>query len=148
MSDHVIVIPAFDEAPTLGRIVTRARRYGSVLGIDDGSTDDSAGVASAAGADVVRLGCHRGKGEALRRGFREALARGAERVVTLDADGQHDPDDIPCLLRAAVESPDALIIGGRLSDAGAGAMPPGRLAALRVAGFFIDWLTRSSIADT
>jgi len=51
MSDHLIVIPAFDEAPTLARIIARARRYGSVLVVDDGSADDSARVASAAGAD-------------------------------------------------------------------------------------------------
>ena len=148
MSDHLIVIPAFDEAPTLERIITRARQYGSVLVVDDGSADDSALVASAAGADVIRLDRRRGKGEALRRGFREALARGVDRVVTLDADGQHDPDDIPCLLRAAAEAPDALVIGGRLGGGGADVVPPGRLVALRVAGFFINWLTATFIADT
>jgi flavin-dependent dehydrogenase len=148
MSDHLIVIPAFDEAPTLHRIVTRACRYGSVLVVDDGSADASASVAGTAGADVIRLDRHRGKGEALRRGFQEALARGVDRVVTLDADGQHDPDNIPCLLKAASEAPDALIIGGRLAAAGEGMMPAGRLAALRVAGFFINWVTRTVIGDT
>jgi 2-polyprenyl-6-methoxyphenol hydroxylase-like FAD-dependent oxidoreductase len=147
MSDHLIVIPAFDEAPTLQGVVTRARRHGSVLVVDDGSTDGSARVASEAGAEVIRLDRRRGKGEALRRGFREGLARGAHRIVTLDGDGQHDPDDIPRLLGAAVEAPDALVIGGRL-DGGAEAMPAGRRAALRVAGFFINWLTVTPIADT
>jgi flavin-dependent dehydrogenase len=148
MSDHLIVIPAFDEASTLDRIVTRACRYGSVLVVDDGSADDSARVATAAGADVIRLDRHRGKGDALRRGFQEGLARGVDRVVTLDADGQHDPDNIPCLLKAASEAPDALVIGSRLGGGDAGVMPAGRLAALRVAGFFINWLTLTFIADT
>ncbi|HXJ82623.1 MAG TPA: glycosyltransferase family 2 protein, partial [Candidatus Methylomirabilis sp.] len=148
MSDHLIVIPAFDEAPTLERIVTQARKYGSVLVVDDGSADGSAEVASAAGADVVRLDRRQGKGGALRRGFHEGLARGVDRVVTLDADGQHDPDNIPRLLKAAAASPDALVIGGRLRGGGPGVVPPGRLAALRVAGFFINWLTGRAIADT
>ncbi len=75
MSDHLIVIPAFDEAPTIGGIAARARRHGSVLVVDDGSSDGSASVASAAGADVLRLARRRGKGEAIMRGFREGLAR-------------------------------------------------------------------------
>ncbi len=148
MSDHLVVIPAFDEAPTLGAIVTEARRSGSVLVVDDGSTDGTSAVAGAAGADVIRLDRRHGKGEALRRGFREGLARGVDRVVTLDGDGQHDPTEIARLLKAAAEAPDALIIGGRLGEAGARLMPAGRLAALRVAGFFIDWLTGVFIADT
>jgi glycosyltransferase involved in cell wall biosynthesis len=150
MSDHLIVIPAFDEARSLERIVTRARRYGSVLVVDDGSTDDGASVATAAGADVIRLERRRGKGEALRRGFCEGLQRGVDRVVTLDADGQHDPDSIPRLLEAAAEAPEALVIGGRLGSTGAGegVIPAGRRAALRIAGFFINWLTGTFIADT
>lgn len=148
MSDHLIVIPAFDEAPTLGAIVTRARRHGSVLVVDDGSADGSAAVAAAAGADVLRLDRRGGKGDALRRGFAEALARGVDRIVTLDGDGQHDPDEIPRLLEAAVAAPDALVVGGRLGGDAARVMPAGRLAALRVAGFFINWLTGIFLADT
>lgn len=151
MSDHLVVIPVFNEAATIAAIVERARRHGSVLVVDDGSSDGSAGLAAAAGADVTRLESRRGKGAALGRGFREALARGAHRVVTLDGDGQHDPDDILRLLKAAAEDPDALIIGGRLggpTEPAARVIPPGRLAALRVAGFFINWLTGVSVADT
>ncbi len=148
MSDHLIVIPAFDEAPTIGRIAAQARRHGSVLVVDDGSSDGSASVASAAGADVLRLARRRGKGEAIMRGFREGLARGVDRVLTLDGDGQHDPDDIARLLKSAAEAPDALVIGGRLGGDGARVIPVGRLAALRVAGFFINWLTGVFVADT
>jgi 2-polyprenyl-6-methoxyphenol hydroxylase-like FAD-dependent oxidoreductase len=151
MSEHLIVIPVFNEVATLGDIVERARLHGPVLVVDDGSTDASAAVAAAAGAEVVSLGRRRGKGAALRRAFAEALRRGARWVVTLDGDGQHDPEDIPRLLKAAVEEPGALVVGGRLSglaeDPGR-VMPPGRLAALRVAGFFIDWLGGVPVADT
>jgi 2-polyprenyl-6-methoxyphenol hydroxylase-like FAD-dependent oxidoreductase len=151
VSDRLIVIPVFNEAATIGDIVERARLHGPVLVVDDGSTDASAAVAAAAGAEIVSCGRRQGKGAALRRGFAEGLQRGAGWVVTLDGDGQHDPDDIPRLLKAAVEAPRALVIGGRLGglgDAPRRVMPAGRLAALRVAGFFIDWLGAAPIADT
>ena len=156
MADHLVIIPVFNEAATIGRIVAEAKAHGAVLVVDDGSSDESGALAAAAGADVLRLGRRSGKGEALRRGFDEALTRGAERVVTLDGDGQHEPDEIPRLLQTAREHPDAIVVGGRLAGAGAGRepgvaanpMPPGRLAALRVAGFFINWLTGAPLADT
>jgi len=147
MSDHVTVIPVFNEAPTVGDLVARAARHGPVLVVDDGSSDDSADAAAAAGAAVLRLACRRGKGGALRAGFAEALSRGAERVLTLDGDGQHDPDDIPRLLAASAVLPGTLVIGSRLADGGA-SMDPARLNALRVAGFFINWLTGRAVADT
>ncbi|MEX2222318.1 MAG: tryptophan 7-halogenase [Candidatus Rokuibacteriota bacterium] len=151
VSEHLIVIPVFNEAATIGDIVERARLHGPVLVVDDGSTDRSAAVAAAAGAEVVSLGRRRGKGAALRHAFDEGLRRGVEWLVTLDGDGQHDPDDLPRLLKAAVEEPGALVIGGRLAGLPQPVervMPAGRLAALRVAGFFIDWLGGVPVADT
>jgi hypothetical protein len=156
VGDHLIVIPVFNEAATIADLVSRARRYGAVIVVDDGSSDDSGAAAAAAGADVLRLPRQRGKGEALRRGFDAALARGAERVVTLDGDGQHDPDEIPRLLEAAAEHPCALVIGGRLgagpvedpAEPGYRVIPRDRLNAMRVAGFFIDWLSGHALRDT
>lgn len=147
MSDHVTVIPVFNEGPTVGNLVARAALHGPVLVVDDGSSDGSADAAAAAGAAVLRLAGRRGKGAALRAGFAEALCRGAERVLTLDGDGQHDPDDIPRLLAASAALPGALVIGFRFADGGA-SMEPARLGALRVAGFFISWLTGQHVADT
>jgi len=156
VGDHLIVIPVFNEAATIADLVSRARCHGTVVVVDDGSSDASAAAAAAAGADVLRLPRQRGKGEALRRGFDAALARGAERVVTLDGDGQHDPDEIPRLLEAAAEHPSALVIGGRLgagvrenpAELGYRVIPRARLNAMRVAGFFIDWLTGYALRDT
>jgi flavin-dependent dehydrogenase len=147
MSDHLILIPVFNEAATIGEVVARARRHGTVLVVDDGSTDGSAAAAAAAGADVLTLGRRHGKGDALRRGLEEGRRRGVRRVAALDGDGQHDPADLPRLLAAAEQAPGALVIGGRLGAA-AGVIPPRRLAALRVAGFFINWLTGAPVADT
>jgi 2-polyprenyl-6-methoxyphenol hydroxylase-like FAD-dependent oxidoreductase len=151
VSEHLIVIPVFNEAATVADIVERARLHGPVLVVDDGSTDGSGAKAAAAGAEVVSLGRRRGKGRALRHAFALARQRGVARVVTLDGDGQHEPEEIPRLLKAAVEEPGALVIGGRLgglAERPERVMPAGRLAALRVAGFFIDWLTGAPVADT
>jgi glycosyltransferase involved in cell wall biosynthesis len=95
-------------------VVARTRAYLPVVVVDDGSTDDTAAQAEAAGATVLRQMPNAGKGAALRAGFRHALERGAPAVLTLDADGQHDPDEIPRFL-AAFEA------GGR---AGGHAGPP------------------------
>jgi glycosyltransferase involved in cell wall biosynthesis len=147
VSDVLIVIPVFNEADALAEIVARARRHGPVLVVDDGSSDASADIAARAGADVLRLPRRHGKGEALRRGFAEAVARGAEVALTLDGDGQHDPDEIPRLLAASTREPDALVVGDRLAAAH-GVIPDERLAAMRVAGFFIDWLIGCPLRDT
>jgi glycosyltransferase involved in cell wall biosynthesis len=80
--------------------------------VDDGSTDDTAAQAEAAGATVLVQQPNAGKGAALRAGFRHALENGATAVVTLDADGQHDPAEIPAFL-AAVEATGAELIIGR-----------------------------------
>lgn len=151
MSAHLILIPMFNEASTIGGIVARARRHGPVLVVDDGSSDGSGEAAARAGADVIRLDRRSGKGTALRAGLAEALVRNAGCVITLDGDGQHDPDEIPRLLEAAADAPAALIVGGRLGGLplrGEGVVPLERLNAMRVSGFFINWLTGFSLTDT
>lgn len=107
------LIPAWNEAERLGKIVSRAARHLAVLVIDDGSSDKTALVAKEAGAQVVSHGVNRGKGVALRTGFRWALEHGAEGVVTLDADGQHEPDEIPALVAAWRATGADLVIGRR-----------------------------------
>jgi glycosyltransferase involved in cell wall biosynthesis len=94
------LIPAHDEAPGIGRVVAAARVHLPVLVVDDGSTDDTAAIAERAGARVVRQAPNRGKGAALRTGFRAAIDDGAQAVVTLDGDGQHDPTEIPAFVAA------------------------------------------------
>ena len=89
------LIPGYEEGPRIGAVVEAALRHLPVLVVDDGSTDDTAVVAEAAGAVVIRQVPNQGKGAALRTGFRHALDAGCAAVLTLDADGQHDPDEIP-----------------------------------------------------
>jgi glycosyltransferase involved in cell wall biosynthesis len=107
------LIPAWNEAARIGPIVEKTRAYLPVLVVDDGSHDETAAVAEAAGAAVVRHPENRGKGVALTTGFRWALEHGYEAVLTLDADGQHDPADIPKFLTAYQAGNRDFIIGRR-----------------------------------
>ena len=109
----VALIPGYQEGPRIAAVVVGARLFLPVVVIDDGSTDDTAEQAEAAGATVLVQRPNAGKGAALRAGFRHALENGATAVVTLDADGQHDPDEIPLFLTAFEDTEAELIIGRR-----------------------------------
>lgn len=110
------VIPARNEAPRLGAVLAgvRAHAPGVVpVVVDDASHDESARTAEEGGACVVRLPFHLGYGAALQTGFKYVLARGADAVVTLDGDGQHDPASIPALLAPVVEGRADIAVGSR-----------------------------------
>lgn len=116
------LIPAYEEGPRVAAVIRGARRHLPVVVVDDGSTDDTAMVSEAAGATVLRQRPNAGKGAALRAGFRHALDLGMDAVVTLDADGQHDPDEIPRFLDSFATDRPELVIGRRDFSA----MPPVR----------------------
>ncbi len=109
------LVPAWNEADRVGPVVRGAGAYLPVLVVDDGSRDGTSAAAQEAGAVVVRHPCNRGKGSALTTGLHYGLEQGYEAVVTLDADGQHDPAEIPKFL-AAYDAGDGdlqLVIGRR-----------------------------------
>ena len=109
----VALIPAYNAAHLLGPVVQGARMHLPVLVVDDGSKDDTAAVAEQAGATVIRQQPNQGKGRALQTGFRRALADGYDAAITLDADGQHDPGEIPKFLDRYATTHADLIIGAR-----------------------------------
>ena len=113
MTSILALIPGYQEGPRIATVVEDARLHLPVLVVDDGSTDDTAAQAEAAGATVLRQVPNAGKGAALRAGFCYALEHGAEAVVTLDGDGQHDPAEIPIFLAAFEASRPELIVGRR-----------------------------------
>jgi glycosyltransferase involved in cell wall biosynthesis len=129
-SSFLVLVPAHNESARIGAVITAALRHLPVFVVDDGSTDDTAGVAEAAGATVIRRSPNEGKGAALRAGFRWALEHEIEAVVTVDGDGQHDPAEIPGFLGAYARrtvggDPTELIVGQRHFSA----MPPVRRVA-------------------
>jgi glycosyltransferase involved in cell wall biosynthesis len=112
------VIPCFNESASIAPLVRALRRQlPFVLVVDDGSADDTAALAKAAGALVSRHDRNQGKGAALKTGLSRALEQGFEWAVTLDGDGQHAPEDLPALLRCAEETGAALVIGNRMNEA-------------------------------
>jgi glycosyltransferase involved in cell wall biosynthesis len=142
------VIPAYQESRSIGAVVARTLAVlgpDSVIVVDDGSTDGTAEAASSRGAHVLRLSPNVGKGAALGAGFREALARNAEAVVFLDADGQHDPASIPLFVRAACEGAD-LVLGTRMGAVGG--MPWLRLWTNRTTSRIVSWLAGSRVTDS
>jgi glycosyltransferase involved in cell wall biosynthesis len=111
------VIPAYNEEKHLGDVVRRTRQVlDRVLVVDDGSSDTTAAVAKAAGAEVIVHPDNRGKGESIKVGLRHWTDRGADWVVVLDADGQHRPEEIERMLSAAENGAAALLIGNRMND--------------------------------
>ncbi len=111
------IIPAYREQGRIGEVVRRVLEViRPVVVVDDGSPDRTAEEAEAAGAVVLRHGRNRGKGEALQTGFRYAQERGFEFLVTLDADGQHAPSDIPRFLAAYARTGLPVLVGNRMDD--------------------------------
>ncbi len=101
----VALIPGYNEAPRIGAVVAAAREHLPVIVVDDGSSDGTADQARQAGATVIEQRPNQGKGAALRAGFRRALDDGVDAILTLDADGQHDPAEIPRFLAAWTRPP-------------------------------------------
>ena len=139
----IALIPAHNEAPRVGAVITDAREHLPVLVVDDGSTDETSAAARAAGAEVLRQEPNQGKGKALKAGFRHALAAGYDAILTLDADGQHDPVEIPAFLSAYAAHHGDLIIGMRDFSR----MPISRRFANTSGRLLFSWAMRQTIHD-
>lgn len=113
ISGNIAIIPAYNEAGRIAPVIHKTQNHLPVLVVDDGSADQTAAVAKQAGAQVIRQVENQGKGAALQAGFRWAIDQGYSAIVTLDADGQHDPDEIPQFVKAYDTKGADLIIGKR-----------------------------------
>ena len=112
-----IVVPAHNEARVLRDVIAGLLPYSrNVVVIDDGSRDDTAAVARDAGAQVIRHLINRGQGAAIRTGMDFALSRGAKAIVTFDADGQHDPADLPAVVMPVLRGECDVVLGSRFHD--------------------------------
>jgi glycosyltransferase involved in cell wall biosynthesis len=109
----IVLIPAYNEVRFIGDVVKAALAHAPVIVIDDGSSDGTAAAAALAGAKVLAHATNQGKGKALNTGFDYAVRRGVDAAITLDADGQHDPDEIPQFVAAFRAGSGDVIIGQR-----------------------------------
>jgi glycosyltransferase involved in cell wall biosynthesis len=140
----VALIPGYNEGPRIADVVRGTAAHLPVLVVDDGSRDDTAAQARSTGATVIEQRPNQGKGAALRAGFRRALADGADAVLTLDADGQHDPAEIPALLAAWAGAPRPDLVIGRRNFR---AMPPIRRLSNVLGGWAFSWAVGQPIPD-
>ena len=148
----VAVVPAWNEAEAIGRVVDEIRAADAsldVVVVDDASSDGTAAVAEKHGATVVRLLFNVGIGGAVQTGFRYALAGGYGQAVRLDGDGQHDPADLPTLLAPIVRGDADLVIGSRFVDANGSYRPPlARRLGIRLFARLVSVLGGQRVTDT
>jgi len=142
-----IVIAARNEELVIGQVVGELRgRFGHVVVVDDGSTDDTGAVARQHGAVVLRHALNRGQGAALQTGLDYALGHGASYVATFDADGQHNPDDIPHMLARMEQEQVDVALGSRFLGQAVG-MPAKRRLTLKAATLFQKLSTGLNLTD-
>jgi len=143
----LVLIPALNAEPTIGAVIRDCKAVNAdVLVVDDGSADRTADVVREAGANVLSHAVNRGKGAALKTGFAYAIEHGFDAVVTLDADGQHLPREIPKFIAARVETGADLIIGGRAHLFGE--MLPRRRFANRFSARCIAYAAKTNVTDS
>lgn len=139
------VIPTYNNGGTVAEVVRRVLQQGlPVIVVDDGSTDGTQDALKGLDIKILRHSQNRGKGIALRTGLEEARRLGYRHALTIDADGQHDPSDIPALVAAA--APRTLVVGSR--NIAAEGMSSGSTFANRFSNFWFTIQTAHKLPDT
>ena len=148
----VAVVPAFDEAEVIGKVVDEIRAFDPALDVvvvDDASADETASIAEAHGAIVLRLPYNVGIGGAVQTGLKFALAEGYETAVRLDGDGQHDAGELGKLLAPLERREADLVIGSRFVDSRSSYRPPlARRIGIRVFARLVSVLGGQRVTDT
>lgn len=143
-----VVIPAFNESRFIGSVVLGLkRRPVDILVVDDGSSDDTAEIAWAAGADVLQLETNRGKGAALNAGLDEVRRGAPDAIVLIDADGQHLPGELEQVVRPILEHQADIAIGSRYLE-GTSNTPSHRKFGHKVMNFFTSLFSGVKVSDS
>ena len=144
----IAAIPCHNEERFIGSVVLKAKRYVSqTIVVDDGSTDDSANIAEAAGAVVIRKQHVGGKGSTVALVFQEVSRLGADVLVLMDGDGQHDAGEIPKLLKPVSEGSADIVIGSRFLERG-NQIPKYRILGQRILTFVTNLGSGSKLTDS
>lgn len=117
-----------------------------VIVADDGSSDETAACAADAGAEVIRIDENKGKGNALKILFRKAMEEGYDAVISMDADAQHDPQEIPKFLAAHEANPEDIIVGSRMRESDK--IPRARYNSMHIARFYVSLVANQFVEDT
>jgi uncharacterized protein (DUF2062 family) len=143
----IVVIPVFNHSRTLRDVVSRALKvHPKVMVVDDGSTDGGIETLRDLDVSMVRHNRNRGKGAAILSAMEEARNFGATHLITIDADGQHDPADLPLFVSEIERSPEAIVVGTR--DFAGSAVPLSSRFGRRFSNFWFRVQTGLSIKDT
>jgi glycosyltransferase involved in cell wall biosynthesis len=146
----VVGIPAFNEEQTIARVILDAQKFaGKVVVCDDGSTDYTAKIAEGLGADVVRHEKNGGYGASIKSLFLRAHELGADIFVTLDADGQHEPNEIPVIVKPIVDGAADVVIGSRFVDKkGTTEMPLYRQLGAKLISKMVNGSAKNGVSDS
>jgi len=129
----VAIIPAFNEEESIKRIIQKTREYvGDIIVIDDGSTDNTKSKAEGESVIIVHHYKNMGLGKSIADGINEALKLDADIIVQLDADGQHNPEEIPRLLAPLLDNSADVVVGSRFLDGDDQTMPAIKRAGNRI----------------
>jgi glycosyltransferase involved in cell wall biosynthesis len=140
-------IPAYNEEKTIAKVILLAKRQADVVIVcDDGSNDLTADIAESLGVKVLRHSKNLGKGAAIKSLFKASREIGADVLVTLDADGQHDPNEIPELIGPILDNQADIVIGSRIKRRNE--MPVYRQIGNRVLDFFTNAGSKNKVMDT
>lgn len=145
--DLCVLIPSYNEAKAIGSLVAKLRARGlTVYVVDDGSVDNTAGIAEAEGAVVVKHKTNMGKGASMREGFKHVLKRAFDAVVVMDGDGQHEVEDIGSFLQRMKDTNADMVIGNRMHDTSS--MPLLRIYTNKFMSSLISSMARQHVPDT
>lgn len=143
-----VVIPAYNEGSALGDVVRGlAGRFAGIVVVDDGSADDTATIAQRAGATVLVHPVNLGQGAALQTGLAYALSKGAAYIVTFDADGQHDADDVPRMIATLARHGAEVALGSRFLAGSSTNATRARRLLLKAATVFTRATTGLRVTD-
>ncbi|MFH1397963.1 MAG: glycosyltransferase family 2 protein [Candidatus Omnitrophota bacterium] len=142
-----VIIPTYNEAKTIGKLTAKIRgRQLEVLIIDDGSLDNTGQIALDNAAIVLKNDINKGKGASFIRGFNYLVERDFDLIITMDGDGQHDPEEIPAFIQAAQDHNYGIVVGNRMCNCEG--MPLLRVITNKFMSWIISGIARQNIPDT